>query len=120
MMLIKTYIDKSQIHGMGVFAEEFISKGTKIWQLTSGLDLEWIHSEFICLPLSIQNYILHWGYKDPDTQMYRLSFDNDRFMNWSKEPNIVGTSLETFAIRDILAGEELTYPFEEDLFGSVA
>ena len=34
MMLVRNYIDKSPIHGVGVFAGEFIPKGTCIWELT--------------------------------------------------------------------------------------
>ena len=117
MVLVKTYINKSPIHGLGVFAAEFIPAGTKIWEITPGLDLEWHNSQFVSLPEPAQQYILHWGYKDPETQMYRLSFDNDRFMNWSLTPNVVGTSNETFAAKDINKDEELTYPFSEDLLG---
>lgn len=115
MVLVKTYISKSDIHGLGVFAAEFIHKGAKIWQLTPGLDLSWTEIEFKNLPLTVQDYIEHWGYIDPDTKEYRLSFDNDRFMNWSDRPNVVGSSNETFAARDILQNEELTYPFSEDM-----
>ena len=115
MVLVKTYIDKSSIHGLGVFAAEFIPAGTKVWELTSGLDLDWTTAEFDKLDKNIQEYIHHWGYRDPDTDKYRLSFDNDRFMNWSNTPNVVGSSKETFAAKDIARGEELTYPFSEDL-----
>lgn len=117
MVLVKTYLGPSPIHGLGVFADEFVPQGTKIWQLTPGLDLEWCYLDFISLPLAAREYILHWGYKDPESQMYRLSFDNDRFMNWSLTPNVVGNSNETFAARDIDKGEELTYPYSEDLLG---
>ncbi len=116
MILVKTYIDKSDIHGVGVFAAEFISKGTKIWEINRQLDLEWAIEEFIELPREAQLYIQHWGYRDPETLMYRLSFDNDRFMNWSSDPNVIGNSKETFAARDIDKYQELTYPFSEDLF----
>ena len=117
MVLVKTHIGKSKIHGLGVFASEFIPKGTKIWELTPGIDLEWNLSSFMSLPNQVQLYIRHWGYQDPTTFNYRLSFDNDRFMNWSLTPNVVGSSIETFATKDIKQGEELTYPYTEDLLG---
>mgnify|MGYP003340846405 FL=1 len=118
MILVKTYIGPSSIHGLGVFAQEFIAQGTKVWEITPGMDLEWKPTEFIDLPYPAQQYIQHWGYQDPDTLNYRLSFDNDRFMNWSTNPNILGSSTETFAVRDIDKDEELTYPYAEDLLGN--
>ncbi len=39
MLLVKTYIDTSSIHGIGIFAAEFIAKDTKIWVLNSDIDL---------------------------------------------------------------------------------
>ena len=38
MLLVKTYLDKSSIHGVGVFAGETIRKDQKIWRLVYGLD----------------------------------------------------------------------------------
>ena len=32
MLLVKTYLDRSPIHGLGVYAAERIRKGTKIWR----------------------------------------------------------------------------------------
>jgi SET domain-containing protein len=32
MLLVKTYLDKSAIHGLGVFAGEVIRKGAKVWR----------------------------------------------------------------------------------------
>src|SRR6185312_11978 len=38
MLLVKTYLDKSAIHGLGVFAAERIRKETKIWRFVYGFD----------------------------------------------------------------------------------
>ena len=38
MLIINTYLDKSKIHGVGVFADEFIKKGTLISKIIPGLD----------------------------------------------------------------------------------
>jgi len=114
MLLIDHYLDKSEIHGLGVFASKLIPKGTKIWEFTPGLDREWTSEEFKKLPKQAQRYILHYGWIDPITNMHRFPFDNDRFINWDNDPNVGGTSDEIFALRDIQQGEELTFPFEED------
>jgi len=39
MLLIKTYLDKSPIHGIGVFAGEFIKKGTQVWEFNPLIDI---------------------------------------------------------------------------------
>ena len=38
MLLVKTYLDKSRIHGLGVFAAQPICKGAKIWRFVYGFD----------------------------------------------------------------------------------
>ena len=114
MLLVKSYLEKSSIHGFGIFASEFIPKGTKVWEFTPGLDREWTPEQFSQLPQKAQEYILHYGWLDPITNMHRFPFDHDRFINWSKHANVGGTSDEIFALRDIERGEELTFPFEED------
>jgi SET domain-containing protein len=40
MLLVKTRLDRSQISGIGLYADEFIPKGTIIWRFTPGLDLK--------------------------------------------------------------------------------
>lgn len=114
MLLINAYIEKSSIHGFGLFASELIPKGTKVWEFTPGLDREWNLEEFRQLPEKARSYIMHYGWLDPLTNMHRFPFDNDRFINWSSTPNVGGTSDEIFALKDIQKNEELTFPFEED------
>jgi SET domain-containing protein len=114
MLLVETYLEKSSIHGFGLFASKSIPKGTKVWEFTPGLDREWSIEEFNLLPEKAKNYILHYGWLDPILNKYRFPFDHDRFINWSKNPNVSGTSDEIFAIVDIQKDEELTFPFEED------
>ncbi len=38
MLLVKTKIGQSNISGIGVFADEFIPKGTVIWRYQEGFD----------------------------------------------------------------------------------
>lgn len=40
MLLVKTKIGPSKIHGIELFAAEFIKRGTPTWQFTPGFDLE--------------------------------------------------------------------------------
>ncbi len=39
MLMIKTYLDKSPISGIGVFASEFVKKGDLVWQFHPLVDI---------------------------------------------------------------------------------
>ena len=39
MLLVRTYLDRSAIHGIGLFAAERIPKGTVLWRLEPSIDL---------------------------------------------------------------------------------
>lgn len=39
-MYVKTKIAPSKIHGIGLFADEFIPEDTIIWKFTKGFDLK--------------------------------------------------------------------------------
>jgi SET domain-containing protein len=114
MLLIDYYLEKSPIHGFGIFTSKFIPEGTKVWEFTPGLDRKWTKKEFFELPEKAKKYILHYGWLDPETHTYRFPFDHDRFINCSNNPNVSGSGEEIFALRDILEGEEITFPFDED------
>jgi len=115
MLLVKTYIDKSTIHGIGLFAEEFIPKDTLVWKM-SDLDLMLEKEKFKFLPETAQEYLRKHGDWDKELRKITMSFDNDKFMNHSFTPNIRYDSQKTFAKRDIQIGEEMTinyYEFDE-------
>jgi hypothetical protein len=38
MILVKTQLGPSTVHGLGLFAAEFIPKGTVIWEFREGVD----------------------------------------------------------------------------------
>jgi hypothetical protein len=40
MLLVKTKIGPSAIQGIGLFADQFIAKGTHLWEFTPGLDVQ--------------------------------------------------------------------------------
>jgi hypothetical protein len=116
MLMVKAYLDKSWIHGIGVFADEFIPKGTLVW-IMSDLDMIIDKEHFNWLPETAQEFIRIHGDWDIELQKITMSFDNDKFMNHSFEPNIrYDKTQKTYANRDIPKGEELTinyYEFDE-------
>ena len=110
MLLVKTYIGLSPIHGIGLYTAEPIKKGTRIWEFTPGFDLI-IEKEIITsLPSIQQEQILNYAYLDRQTGKYLLCADNARFFNHSTTPNAedIETPNITIAARDIEKNEEIT------------
>ena len=89
MLLVRTYIGPSKIHGIGLFATEFIEKGKPTWKFTPGFDLELGKEDLMKLSESSRQQVLHYCYVDREKpDVYILCFDDARFMNHSEEPTI--------------------------------
>jgi SET domain-containing protein len=118
MLLVKTTLSSSTIHGLGVVAIDAIDKGTPIWQFKEGFDLEKSPEEIAKLPEIAREWFKTYGYHDHRLNQYILSFDNARFINHSDDPNVrpdfeghrCGIGV---ASRPIAAGEELTINYRE-------
>jgi SET domain-containing protein len=106
MLLIKTYLDKSTIHGLGVFADEFIRKGTKIWRFVPGFDRAWSPREFAKLPKQARDYVQRYGYRVDGEVL--LTCDHDHHMNHSANSNTQWRNGHIVAKRDIAKGDEIT------------
>jgi SET domain-containing protein len=113
MMLIKTRLQPSGIHGLGLFAAEFIPHGTAIWQFASGFDQEFSPAELAALPLPAQQHLRWFAFLDRNVGKWVLSGDHACFMNHASSPNTGAAPttlppITTTSLRDIAAGEELT------------
>lgn len=114
MLLVKTKIGVSKIHGIGVFADEFISKGTWIWRFQEGFDQMIDKEELTKLSEPAKKQFLNYSYLSTRSNSYILAFDDSRFFNHSDNPNCeeadIPSEIEsvTVAARDIAPGEELT------------
>lgn len=115
MLLVKTKIGPSQIDGIGLFADQFILKGTITWQEMAPFDLKVSPEDIAKLSLLSKEIFLKYSYFSLYSQKYVLCFDDDRFINHSKQPNIAageilcaGEEAVMIAARDIYPGEELT------------
>lgn len=119
--MIKTRIGPSEIKGAGIglFADQDIPKGTTTWRFMPGLDL--IVPEDILLQISEPSraQFLNYCYVDKYTKHFILCFDDERFINHSKKPNVIQDKSESetegieIAARDIKAGEELLCDYEK-------
>ncbi len=109
MLVIRTYLEKSDIHGFGIFARESVSKGSMVWQFHDKLDIKFTPEEFESLPPSVKEEIEWHMYEPEDGGPFYYEATMGKYMNHSREPNVdfsaVGTGI---ACRDIAEGEELT------------
>lgn len=122
MMLVKVKTCPSDIHGIGLFAKEGISKGTKVWEFTPGFDLVLSKEDVQHLSEAAREQFLNYAYLSKESGKYVLCSDDARFFNHQRESNITcrvpanahfEDALECFAVRDIAPGEEITNNYEE-------
>jgi len=66
MLLVKTTIGPSKIHGIGLFAAEFIKKSTPTWMFSPGFDLELRKEDLSTLSESSREQVLNYCYIDKE------------------------------------------------------
>ena len=117
MLLVKTYLEKSPIHGIGLFAAEPISEGTVVWRLDPRIDTLLDAAAIASLAPPARAQIEKYTYLDPVLLRYVLCGDDARFFNHSDQPNCRDVPDQdggfTVAARAIAAGEELTCNYAE-------
>lgn len=119
MLLVKTRIGLSSIDGIGLFADQFIPKGSRVWQWSDGFDIRMHPSELERLSQPALQIFLRYSYLSKRTGLYVLCFDNSRFLNHSDNPNLRDASASDseegidIAARDIEPGEELTSNYHD-------
>ena len=119
MLLVKTKIGQSKINGIGLFADQFIKKGTTIWKFQPGFDLRIDNDELSKLSESAKEQFLKYAYLNHDSHKYILCFDDARFFNHSDEPNSIDVASPDdeegldVAGKDIEKGEELTCNYKD-------
>lgn len=93
--------------GHGVFATEFIPKGTIVWA-RDPLDREISPVEMEQLGPALRDRVLTYCYRNR-AGYFVLSWDHNRFINHSFNPNCMVTAYHIeLAVRDIQPCEELT------------
>ena len=116
MLLVKTRIGPSAVHGIGIFADEKIPKGTRIWEYREGLDTRFDETFLEQLSPASRAQMLNYAYRNLRTGLYVLCGDDARFFNHSETPNTEDLESEehqvngegvTVASRDIHVGEEI-------------
>jgi SET domain-containing protein len=119
MLTVKTYLAPSSIHGIGLYAAEFIPAKSIVWQYNEHID--YIYSEDIFLNICRnihENTLLHLlncSYKRSGRFFYLT--DNARFINHSDLANIAFVDdYSEISIREIKPNEEIleNYLFSYD------
>ena len=114
MLLVKTYLDKSKIEGLGLFATELIPKGTLVWKFVHGFDFTIDKEHLNKFPEIAKSWVSRYGYYNKTEGGYVICIDDARFFNHSENPNTDNTNdVGTIATRDIPKDEEITCNYSE-------
>lgn len=122
MLRIKTTIKPSGIHGIGLFADQFIPEGTVTWSYDPEIDPSYTPETIAGLPEPMQSFMNFYCYFDTARGKYVLPADHLRFINHTEDAtrvNIQSTPDQDIALRDIQPGEELLcdyFKFDPDYF----
>lgn len=112
MLLVKTFLRPSAIHGIGLFAAERIPAGTVLWRFHPAVDRFIEERALEAMSAAAREQVLKYSYVDVHLRRRVLCGDDARFFNHSDEPNCLDLPDDdggtTVAKRDIAEGEELT------------
>lgn len=108
MLLVKTKLDVSRLHGIGLFAAQFIPQGTVTWEYSPAFDTSYDEEDIARMSPTAREQFLKYAYFDEGLRRHVLCFDDQRFINHCLHaPNIISTLRRDVAARDIHEGEEL-------------
>jgi hypothetical protein len=117
MIHIKYKLDKSTIHGIGVFAEQDIQKGDIIFTASPVLDVNIAQDQFNLLKEAEKLEVKYWGFWMESEKVWHVDFDHIHFINHSFKANTTQDFYHPeaylIASRDIKQGEELTQNYLE-------
>jgi uncharacterized protein len=109
MLMIRTRVGPSSIHGNGVFACEMVQPGTTVWQYEPAFDRVISEEELLKLPDAFREHIDMYAYRSADIGgRMLLSCDHAKFLNHSADPNTEELPLTSVARRLINVGDEIT------------
>ena len=116
MLVIPTYIEKSEIDGLGLFAAKDIEAGEVTWYLDPSIDLVIPKDIFVNILDVLKNVeqkerLEKWSYTRKDDIIFCV--DNSKFINHSNTPNIKCEGQYDVATRNILKGEEITCDYRQ-------
>jgi len=117
MIHIKYRLDRSALHGIGLFADEAIKKGQVVYTASPALDLNLSKNQFEGLNEKEQTEVKYYGFWDELNNVWHVDFDVSRFINHSSDASLTQEKghkdAYLIAARNINSGEELTQNYLE-------
>lgn len=116
MLVVPTYIEKSEIDGLGLFAARDIEAGEITWFLDPSIDLV-IHKDIFANVLNVvedneqKERLKKWSYTRNEDIIFCV--DNAKFINHSNTPNTKCEGQYDIATRNIVKGEEITADYRQ-------
>jgi SET domain-containing protein len=111
MLLIDTYLDKSKIHGVGVFSNQNVKKGEKIKEVRPEFEIEFDSHNLPNMPLCLAKLIDSHAYeRELGSKILVLGIDNEKYLNHSTNPSVDD---EGIALKDIKVGDEITIDYRD-------
>jgi len=107
MTVVKTKLKETKDKGIGLFADEFISKGEIWWKDTPEYDKIITKEEYNSYDVLQREFFDKYDFIKKDGTMY-MCVDNARFINHSDTPNTGNIGDDCLTLRDIQKDEELT------------
>ena len=118
MLKINTYLDRSKLSGVGLFAAEDIQRNRIIWEFNPAVDLVFTTDRWESLLTGVaapsRDALRRYSYKS--NNLLYLCTDNAQFMNHGDITKNIGNNAANdtmYALRDIHAGEELLCDYFE-------
>ena len=113
MLLIRTRVGPSSIHGNGVFACESVDQGILIWRFEPLFDREISEPDLCNMPPAFREYIDMYAYRASDLGgRLILPCDHAKFLNHSATPNTSEIPFGSIANRKINVGDEITCDYD--------
>ena len=113
MLLFKTEVKVATDPrmGLGLFATEFIPKGSVVWKFVEGVDIKVSVDRVEQMSEAQQEYFEKYAWVEDD--YYYSSCDLTNFVNHSYQPNLKIIDEIMISLRDIHPGEELFENYAE-------
>jgi len=123
MLLFRTTLKPSKLHGLGVFTQQPIKPGQQVYAFDLRVDRKFRKAEILELPLAVQVYLYHHVWKSKTSGLYCIHGDDSTYINHSVTPNLeilhekdaanYGWEHWAVAAKYIAAGEELTRDYTQ-------
>jgi uncharacterized protein len=112
MLVVRTYVAASGIHGAGVFLAEPVKSGQVVWRFDPIIDVEITEDQLASLPDGARETAMMHAFLNHDGRMI-LSRDNAVFFNHSEHPTTLNDGDVNIAARDLPVDTELSEDYRQ-------